>query len=162
MQPCDQSTFLNTPTSLNKKQKNKKTKKRKKKKEKHKHKHKQKYKEKQVSLFCKELAELIVFIFIGRCWRTSGSPTRRLQGPLTRQPCTTTPRTSSIIPPRWPHTTTPRTSFIIPLWGTNSNSKPFKPFLQSLKKRLCQLGPLQGYMILEPNFTNCKHGIYKR
>ena len=156
MQPCDQSSFLNTPTSLTKKQKEKE------KKKKHKHKHKQKYKEKQVSLFCKELAELIVFIFIGRCRRTSGSPMRQLQGPSTRQPRTTTPRTSSIIPPRWPHTTTPRTSFIIPLWGTNSNSKPFKPFLQSLKKRLCQLGPLQGYMILEPNFTNCKHGIYKR
>ncbi|KAM4077820.1 hypothetical protein ACJW30_12G170000 [Castanea mollissima] len=100
MQPCDQSSFLNTPTSLNKKQKNKKTKKGKKKKKKHKHKRKQKYKERQVSLFCKELAKSIVFIFIGRCRRTSGSLTRQLQGHSTRQPRTATPRTSSIIPPR--------------------------------------------------------------
>ena len=98
----DQSSFWNTPTSLTKKQKEKE------KKKKHKHEHKQKYKEKQVSLFCKELAELIVFIFIRRSWRTSGYPTRQHRGPSMRQTRTTTPRTSSIIPPRWPRTTTLR------------------------------------------------------
>ena len=101
--PCDESSFLNTPTSLTQKT------------------IKQITNKKQISVFCKEWAELIVFIFITKIL---GPPTRR-------PPCSST---------------TPSTTFIILLWSTwtSSNSKPFKTFLQNLDVRrwACQLGPL--------------------
>ena len=103
VRPCDESSFLNSHISLTQKT------------------IKQKTNKKQISVFCKEWAELIVFIFITRIL---GSPTRR-------PPCS-----STIL----------RTTFIIMLWSTwtNSNSKPFKTFLQNLDMRCwaCQLGPL--------------------